>query len=316
LRPQERAASEPESDAPTPNQSASGSATDAAVESSEQVAPSATDAAAEAAQPDTSPADIPQQAQSSATSSVENEQRGAANEPYQSAPQRNVSTDAGEPQTNAAVGQDVARGQGNDGAAATTADTTAPRQNETSPSPPSAASASGKPPSPSGVPQQSAPPQRSARPTKRTGFKARNAAADTFVPYSLEVPDGLTPVQRAEARIRWVKENANMDPPARAYNNSAPGFRPGLAPALMRKLPGGRIRPVKFDGMENGFLIDRKTGVRRTLKFKQGVRRQSDALTQNGLTGRWHVPDEATAKEARRLLERLGIENIEVEVRP
>ncbi len=44
--------------------------------------------------------------------------------------------------------------------------------------------------------------------------------------------------------------------------------------------------------------------------------RQSQALEQNGLTGRWEFPTEAEAARAIKMFEKLGITNIDVKVVP
>jgi filamentous hemagglutinin len=63
-------------------------------------------------------------------------------------------------------------------------------------------------------------------------------------------------------------------------------------------------------------LIDRKVSVTTFPKSQNQALRQSEALRQNGLTGRWEVPTESEAARARRMFVRLGIDNIEVKVVP
>ncbi|NNA70104.1 hypothetical protein [Pseudomonas gessardii] len=87
-----------------------------------------------------------------------------------------------------------------------------------------------------------------------------------------------------------------MSSRARDYNDSATGARSnpatqsGQAPALERTMPDGSTRLVKFDGMDGKVLVDRKISVVTTSKSKDQVLRQSDVLSQNGLTARWEVP--------------------------
>ena len=44
---------------------------------------------------------------------------------------------------------------------------------------------------------------------------------------------------------------------------------------------------VKFDGLDGDVLIDRKISVVTTDKAKDQALRQSEALSQSGLTARW-----------------------------
>lgn len=133
-----------------------------------------------------------------------------------------------------------------------------------------------------------------------------------------EKVDGL--IDNSTGNIRWVNENAGMGQAARMYNDSAPGARSsletrsGLAPAIDRTMPDGTSRPVKFDGLDGNIMVDRKISVVTTQKAKDQALRQSEALTQNGLTGRWEVSNEAQAVRARKMLSELGISNITVKV--
>jgi filamentous hemagglutinin len=87
-------------------------------------------------------------------------------------------------------------------------------------------------------------------------------------------------------------------------------------PVLDRTLPDGTSAPVKFDGIDGNVLIDRKTTVTTFPKSEAQALRQSEALQQNGLTGRWEVPNETQAARARKMLNGLGITNISVQVVP
>jgi filamentous hemagglutinin len=78
----------------------------------------------------------------------------------------------------------------------------------------------------------------------------------------------------------------------------------------------GRERAVRFDGLEGNVLIDRKRAVATTPKVRETIRRQSEALRQNGLSGRWEVPTAFDARRAQKLFDELGIKNITVKVVP
>ncbi|WP_240687903.1 hemagglutinin repeat-containing protein [Burkholderia sp. SRS-25] len=123
-------------------------------------------------------------------------------------------------------------------------------------------------------------------------------------------------------KVVWVNENAGMGSTARDYNDSAtgarsdPGAQTGLAPALERTLPDGSTRIVKFDGVDGNVMIDRKVSVVTTDKAYDQASRQSQALAQNGLTGRWEVPNDQQAARAQKMFDNLGITNITVKVVP
>jgi filamentous hemagglutinin len=124
----------------------------------------------------------------------------------------------------------------------------------------------------------------------------------------------------AASKVKWVDENASMSRTAQAYNDSATGARSNpatqssQAPALERTMPDGSTRIVKFDGVEGDVMIDRKISVVTTERAKDQALRQSDALTQNGLTGRWEVSTPAQAAKAQKMLDDLGVKNITVKV--
>ena len=127
---------------------------------------------------------------------------------------------------------------------------------------------------------------------------------------------------RSPGQILWVDENAGMNDVARAYNDSATGARSNLAteksmaPAIYRSTPDGVGTIVKFDGVEDGVLIDRKVSVVTTDKAKDQALRQSQALTENGLTARWEVPTQAQANRAAKMFLELDIKNITPKVVP
>jgi WXG100 family type VII secretion target len=125
-----------------------------------------------------------------------------------------------------------------------------------------------------------------------------------------------------KGEVDWVPENAHMSPQARAYNDAAPGARvnpeTGVpeAPELSYQDASGNIKPVRFDGHEGDVMIDRKLSVTTFPKSQAQALRQSEALSQNGLTGRWEVPTQAEATRALKLFDKLGITNIDVKVVP
>jgi filamentous hemagglutinin len=73
---------------------------------------------------------------------------------------------------------------------------------------------------------------------------------------------------------------------------------------------------VRFDGVDGDVLIYRKLSVVTTQKARDQVLRQSEALQQNGLTGRWEVPTQAQADRATRMFNELNVSNITIRVVP
>ena len=92
-------------------------------------------------------------------------------------------------------------------------------------------------------------------------------------------------------QIGWVKETLKRDEPWTAYNDAATGARPGQAPTLMRTMPDGSKRPVKFDGIQGEYVIDRKWGIRDAPHAREQILRQSQVLAQHRLIGTWEVPN-------------------------
>lgn len=123
-----------------------------------------------------------------------------------------------------------------------------------------------------------------------------------------------------EIQIKWVDENAGMSQRARNYNDSATGARSnvdtqkGQAPTIDRIDANGNSKPVRFDGVDGNVMIDRKISVVTTQKAKDQALRQSEALKNNGMTGRWEVPNQAQANRAQKMFDELGIKNIEVKI--
>jgi filamentous hemagglutinin len=126
----------------------------------------------------------------------------------------------------------------------------------------------------------------------------------------------------AIGKVIWIDEGASMSARARSYDDGAMGSRSnietqkGQAPALSRTTPDGQATTVRFDGVDGNVMIDRKISVVTTQKAKDQVLRQSEALQQNGMTGRWEVPTQAEADRATRMFNELNVTNITVKVVP
>lgn len=115
--------------------------------------------------------------------------------------------------------------------------------------------------------------------------------------------------------ISWRKETiSSKNERVVAYNDSAPGAQPGLAPALERTMPDGSRRYVKFDGVEGEYMIDRKWSVGRWKKSQDQLLRQSEVLAQHDLFATMEVPNRTEMKAALKLLKKLNIKNIKVRV--
>lgn len=129
-----------------------------------------------------------------------------------------------------------------------------------------------------------------------------------------------TTAEIAASKITWVDENASMSSAARDFNDSATGARSnvftqsGQAPAITRTLDDGTTTTVRFDGLDDGVLIDRKLSVVTTDKAKDQALRQSQALQQNGSTAIWEVPNAQQEARAQNMFNQLGITNITVKV--
>ena len=124
-------------------------------------------------------------------------------------------------------------------------------------------------------------------------------------------------VSLAASKVKWIDEKAAMSQQARDYDDSATGARSSpetksrQAPAIERTMADGSKRLVKFDGMDGGELVDRKVSVVTTDKAKDQALRQSQALSENGLTARWEVPNAQQAARARRCLMILALPTLE-----
>jgi len=115
-------------------------------------------------------------------------------------------------------------------------------------------------------------------------------------------------------QIGWVKETTTSKKAWKPYNDSAPGARAGQAPTLMRTMPNGSKRPVKFDGIQGDFMVDRKWAVVNRPRSRAQILRQSEVLAQHRLIGTWEVPTPVEKTKALKLLKQMSITNIHVKV--
>ncbi|GAA0672477.1 hypothetical protein FHT00_001718 [Sphingomonas insulae] len=115
-------------------------------------------------------------------------------------------------------------------------------------------------------------------------------------------------------QIGWVKEVTKSEKPWKPYNDSAPGARAGQAPTLMRTMPDGSKRPVKFDGFQGDYVIDRKWSVSSRPRSKAQILRQSAVLAEHRLFGVWEVPTPVVKVKALKILKELNVTNIHVKV--
>jgi len=82
----------------------------------------------------------------------------------------------------------------------------------------------------------------------------------------------------------------------------------------MRTMPDGSKRPVKFDGVQGEYVIDRKWRVMDRPRARAQLLRQSEVLAQHRLIGTWEVPDEAERIAALKLFRKMKVANIKVRV--
>jgi hypothetical protein len=162
----------------------------------------------------------------------------------------------------------------------------------------------------------------SARDIGRAAGSAVGNAALTVVPgAALGKVAALRRLRNAVPRttfdppqIGWVKENLGEDNLARRYNDAATGARPGQAPTLMRTMPDGSRRPVKFDGVLGEYVIDRKWSVVKRPRARAQLLRQSAVLAEHRLIGIWEVPTEAEKIQALKLFQEMQVTNIKVRI--
>ena len=122
------------------------------------------------------------------------------------------------------------------------------------------------------------------------------------------------PINYDPPKFGWVRENLGPEKLWTQYNNSATGSRAGLAPTIMRTMPDGSKRPVKFDGVEQEYLIDRKWRVVNAPRARAQLKRQSEALAEHGLTAVWEVPNDMERITALKLFKQMNVTNIRVRV--
>ena len=142
--------------------------------------------------------------------------------------------------------------------------------------------------------------------------------------HAYHVEAGGTPVlvHNCDGNIDWVSENTPRSSAANDYEAGATGARSRIS-TQTREVPSldyinleGDTRAVRFDGFDEttNTLIDRKLGVATTEKTQGIAINQSMALEQNGYNGRWEVGTQLAANRASRMLSRLNITNIDVQV--
>jgi hypothetical protein len=82
----------------------------------------------------------------------------------------------------------------------------------------------------------------------------------------------------------------------------------------MRTMPNGSKRPVKFDGIQGDFMVDRKWAVVNRPRSRAQILRQPEVLVQHRLIGTWEVPTPVEKTKALKLLKQMSITNIHVKV--
>ncbi|WP_375419909.1 hypothetical protein [uncultured Sphingomonas sp.] len=122
------------------------------------------------------------------------------------------------------------------------------------------------------------------------------------------------PIPFDPPQVHWVKENLGKESPSTLYNDAATGARQGQAPALKRTMPNGSQRPVKFDGVDGDFVIDRKYGISLKPRSAAQALRQSAVLAQHRLIETWEVPNDKQRLLALKLLKKKNIRNIKVRI--
>jgi len=115
-------------------------------------------------------------------------------------------------------------------------------------------------------------------------------------------------------QIGWVTETTKSQKPWKAYNDAATGAQPGRAPTLMRTIADGSKRPVKFDGIQGDYVIDRKWSVVDRPRARAQILRQSQVLAEHRLIGLWEVPTPVQKTKAQTLFKKMKVTNIHVKV--
>lgn len=156
---------------------------------------------------------------------------------------------------------------------------------------------------------------------RATGSIAGNAAVTIAPGAALSKVAALRRLRMARPRptfappeIGWVKETIRSNKPWKLYNDTATGSRPGQAPTLMRKMPDGSMRPVKFDGIEGDYVIDRKWKIVDAPHGRAQLLRQSAVLAEHNLFGTWEVPTAVQKNKAIRFFKKNNVNNIKARV--
>ena len=156
---------------------------------------------------------------------------------------------------------------------------------------------------------------------RATGTVAGNVALTAMPGAALSKATALRRLRLARPRttfdppqVGWVKETTRSQRPWKAYNDAATGAQPGRAPKLMRTMADGSKRPVKFDGIQGDYVIDRKWSVRDMPRARAQLLRQSQVLAEHRLIGTWEVPTPVQKIKALKLLEKMNVTNIHVKV--
>ena len=79
-------------------------------------------------------------------------------------------------------------------------------------------------------------------------------------------------------------------------------------------MPDSSKRPVKFDGIQGDYVIDRKWKIVTAPRARSQILRQSEVLAQHRLIGIWEVPTPVQKIKALKLLKRMNVTNIKVRV--
>lgn len=156
---------------------------------------------------------------------------------------------------------------------------------------------------------------------RATGTVAGNVALAVGPGAALSQVSALRRLRMARPRptfdqpqIGWVKETVRSNQAWKAYNDAAPGSRAGQAPTLMRTMADGAKRPVKFDGVQGDYVIDRKWSVRDMPHARAQILRQSEVLAQHRLIGIWEVPTPTQRTKALKLFKKMNVTNIKMKV--
>lgn len=156
---------------------------------------------------------------------------------------------------------------------------------------------------------------------RASGTVAGNIALVAAPGAALSKVSGLSRLRKAVPRtsydppqIGWVRETSKSKKPWKLYNDAAAGARPGQAPTLIRTMADGSKRPVKFDGIQGDYVIDRKWSVVDRPRARAQIVRQSAVLAEHRLIGLWEVPTAIQKAKALKLFKTMNVTNIHVKV--